>query len=62
MLTKHIVSPIIVSAKAHKMQKHKKRKMKTVTEDMLRCSPVRPCSGQLKQAGENKMMESKGAY
>ncbi len=61
MLTKHIVSPIIISAKAHKMQKHK-RKMKTATEDMLRCSPVRPCSGQLKQAGENKMMESKGAY
>ena len=55
-MTKHIVSPIIISAKAQK------RKMKTVTEDMLRCSPVRPCSGQLKQAGENKMMESKGAY
>lgn len=36
--------------------------MKTATEDMLRCSPVRPCSGQLKKAGENKMMESKGAY
>lgn len=24
-MTKHIVSPIIVSAKAHKMQKHKKK-------------------------------------
>lgn len=40
MLTKHIVSPIIISAKAHKMQKHKKE-----NEDSNRgCAEMQSCA------------------